>query len=190
MFERFTEDARSVLTDAAAHAGQAGERVVDDGDVLLAVLLRTDGRAAAVLDELGAGERRTEIRQGLAETRRRAGLTRADAEALAGLGIDLGEIVSRVEEVHGEGALAVRGRRTRSPRLTPAAKQVLERALRIAAGHRDRFIGDQHLLLALLSAPGAPADALAEQGVTYEAAHRLLYPDADGEGDGGVARAS
>ena len=51
------------------------------------------------------------VERALAEARRRGGLSRADADALAGLGIDVSEIVSRVEEAHGEGALRRRRRR-------------------------------------------------------------------------------
>jgi hypothetical protein len=52
---------------------------------------------------------------------------------------------------------------------------VLEKSLRIALAHRDRHIGDEHLLLALTVLPGVPAEALADHGVTYASVTRVLY---------------
>ncbi|RSN79346.1 peptidase, partial [Streptomyces sp. WAC 05379] len=55
------------------------------------------------------------------------------------------------------------------------AKDVLVRALRVATSRRDRHIGDEHILLALTTRPGVPAEVLADHGVTYEAVVRVLY---------------
>jgi hypothetical protein len=119
------------------------------------------------------------VERDLAEARRRGGLTRADADALAGLGIDLTEIVSRVEEAHGEGALApgrTEGvRRSGHRPLTRGAKDLLSHSLRLAVAHDDRHIGDEHLLLALTARPGIPSEVLADHGVTYAAVERLLW---------------
>lgn len=52
---------------------------------------------------------------------------------------------------------------------------MLERCLRIAVAHRDRRIGDEHILLALAARPGVPSEVLTDQGVTYEALDRVLY---------------
>ncbi|GHH81803.1 peptidase [Streptomyces sulfonofaciens] len=181
MFERFTKDARAVVSGAAAHAERAGEAVVDTDHLLLALLDREGSRASFALDALGARDRRDSIARGLATARRRGGLSGAEADALAGLGIDLSEIISRVEQTHGVGALAAdsggrRGRgRMRHRPFTNGAKKTLERSLRIATGHRDRHIGDEHLLLALLARPGTPAEVLAEHNVTYDRVDRVLY---------------
>ncbi|MFI9807408.1 Clp protease N-terminal domain-containing protein [Streptomyces sp. NPDC052301] len=180
MFERFTKDARAVVEGAFAQAEGAGAQAVDAEHLLLALLDREGSRASFALAALGLGERRQAVRQALGEARRRAGLTRADADALAGLGIDVSEIVARVEEVHGVGAMS--GDRSdgrwwsgRRPRFSRGAKDVLERSLRIALAHRDRHIGDEHLLLALTVLPGAPAETLADHGVTHESLIRVLY---------------
>ncbi|MCS0606325.1 peptidase [Streptomyces sp. LP11] len=187
MFERFTKDARSVVEGALEHAREGGARTVGAEHLLLALLDREGGRASFALSALGLAERREPVRRDLAEARRRAGLTRADTDALADLGIDVTEIVSRVEEAHGVGALAGRheggGRR---PRFDRGAKAVLERSLRIALAHRDRHIGDEHLLLALTALPGTPADVLADHGVTYATAAGVLYGP---EHEGGMAQA-
>lgn len=120
------------------------------------------------------------MRRAVGEARRRAGLTRADTDALAGLGIDVSEIVARVEEAHGVGAMSgdrgdgrwwAGGR----PSFSREAKDVLEKSLRMAVAHRDRRIGDEHLLLALTVLPGVAAEVLADHGVTYASLTRVLY---------------
>ncbi|OKK20641.1 peptidase [Streptomyces sp. CB00455] len=184
MFERFTAEARDTVTGAVAEARQTGAAAVGEEHLLLALL------AQGALDPLGTD--RSAVAADLAATRRRGGMSRADEEALAGLGIDLTEIVSRVEESHGEGALSASGprRRTLGDSLraalgrpaadrrhvpfTQGAKKVLETSLRIALGRGDRHIGAVHLLLALLSRPGAASEVLADHGVTYSTAETGL----------------
>ncbi|MFC7618112.1 Clp protease N-terminal domain-containing protein [Actinokineospora soli] len=61
-------------------------------------------------------------------------------------------VVEAVERDHGEGAMATGGRRRRSHTpFTREAKKVLEQALREALDLRDKHIGDEHVLLALLT---------------------------------------
>ncbi|MEE1769606.1 Clp protease N-terminal domain-containing protein [Streptomyces sp. JV185] len=58
-------------------------------------------------------------------------------------------------------------------------------------GCQDRFIGDEHLLLALTACPGVVADVLAAHGATYTTVNRALYGyggDGYGEGDAGRFR--
>ncbi len=181
MFERFTGDARDVVKGALAQAEADGAQSVDAEHVLLALLEREGGRASFALAALGLAERREPVRRALAEARRRAGLTRADADALAGLGIDVSEIVARVEEAHGVGAMSGdrRDRPGRRPGFGRSARNVLEKSLRLALGRHDRRIGDEHLLLALTVLPGVPAEVLADHGVTYASVTRVLY----GEGE-------
>ncbi|MFF8866778.1 Clp protease N-terminal domain-containing protein [Streptomyces sp. NPDC015139] len=188
MFERFTKDARAVVEGAFGHAQGEGARSVDAEHLLLAVLDREGSRASFALSALGLAEGREPVRRAVEEARRRAGLTRADTDALAGLGIDVSEIVARVEEAHGVGALAMSGAgkgasRTdgasrwggRRPGFGRTAKKVLEQSLRMAVGRGDRHIGDEHLLLALTVLPGAPAEVLADAGVTHASVTRVLY---------------
>ncbi|MFF9776616.1 Clp protease N-terminal domain-containing protein [Streptomyces sp. NPDC013978] len=182
MFERFTKDARAVVLGAVEQAERARAGEVTEEHLLLSLLDRKASRASFALGALGLpeGERRDSVARALAEARRRGGLSRADTNALADLGIDLSQIVSRVEEAHGVGALesSGAGRRRRSSGHRPftrEAKDVLTRSLRTAHAHRDRRIGDEHLLLALTTRPGVPAEVLADHGVTYEALERVLY---------------
>ncbi|MGW7263556.1 Clp protease N-terminal domain-containing protein [Streptomyces sp. NPDC054842] len=185
MFERFTKDARAVVTGAVEHCERAGEKRVEEAHMLLALLDRKGSRGSFALTSLGLADRRDAVARDLAEARRRGGFTRADADALSGLGIDLTEILSRVEEAHGPGALAgsgTRGRWSGRPSFTRGAKDLLTESLRVALAHRDRTIGDEHLLLALTARPGVPAEVLADHGVTYDGVRRVLW-------GGGAAKA-
>ncbi|MGW6011622.1 Clp protease N-terminal domain-containing protein [Streptomyces sp. NPDC055210] len=202
MFERFTKDARAVVLGAVGHAERLDAETVEEQHLLLALLDREASRASFALTSLGLGGRRESVQQALAEARRRGGLSRADTDALSGLGIDVSAIVSRVEEAHGEGALeGSHGNATgdgsdggrgkgwwagfvgqRRP-FARGAKDVLTESLRMALAQQDRHIGDEHLLLALAARPGVPSEVLADHGVTYVALRRVLY-------GGGEAKAS
>lgn len=187
MFERFTQGARATVKGAVAQAERTGAGSVTEEHLLLALLEQEGSRASFALAALGLSGRRASLDASFTEARRRGGLTKADAEALAGIGIDVDAIVGRVEGAHGEGALAA-GRGSRRwwsghRPFTPGAKSILEKSLRVALGRGDRFIGEEHLLLALTAAPGTVADVLAEHGATYATVHRALYgPEADGQG--------
>ncbi|MGA5044704.1 Clp protease N-terminal domain-containing protein [Streptomyces arboris] len=187
MFERFTQGARATVKGAVAQAERVGAGSVTEEHLLLALLEQEGSRASFALAALGLSGRRASLDSSFAEARRRGGLTKADTEALAGIGIDVDAIVGRVEGAHGEGALAA-GRGSRRwwsghRPFTPGAKSILEKSLRVALGRGDRFIGEEHLLLALTAAPGTVADVLAEHGATYATVHRALYgPEADGQG--------
>ncbi|MFI6879599.1 Clp protease N-terminal domain-containing protein [Streptomyces sp. NPDC050400] len=177
MFERFTKGARDVVKGAVEHAERERAERVDEGHLLLALLDARGTRGAFALGALGAAteDRRSEIGRSLTAARRRAGLSQADAEALAGLGIDVEEVVARVEEAHGVGALTG-GRRLGGRRpFAREAKGVLESSLRTALAHHDRAIGDEHLLLALTHRPGIVSEVLAEHGVTAGGVERVLY---------------
>ncbi|CAM5413989.1 Clp protease N-terminal domain-containing protein [Streptomyces atroolivaceus] len=190
MFERFTEGARATVTGAVVHAERARAESVTEEHLLLSLMDQEGSRSSFALAVLGLSDRRASVEAALGEARRRGGLTKADTEALAGIGIDVTEIVARVEGVHGEGVLAgARGNRRwwsgRRP-FTAGAKGILEKSLRVALGRRDRFIGEEHLLLALTACPGVAADVLAEHGATYATVERALY----GDGEQGRAQAS
>ncbi|MCM2411776.1 Clp protease N-terminal domain-containing protein [Streptomyces sp. RKAG290] len=186
MFERFTKGARATVTGAVTHAERAGAGPVTEEHLLLALLDQEGSRASFAVTALGLVDRRASVEAALADARRRGGMTKADADALAGIGIDLTAIVDRIEEAHGEGALQGdhKGRRrwTGGRMFNREAKRILEKSLRIALGRGDRFIGEEHLLLALTANPGVVSDVLTEHGATYETVDRALY------GDGGTAQ--
>ncbi|MFG2836186.1 Clp protease N-terminal domain-containing protein [Streptomyces zaomyceticus] len=178
MFERFTKSARAVVKGAVEHAERGGATAVTEEHLLLALLDREESRAAEALRTLCPAERRTSLAADLADARRRAGLSRADAEALADLGIDVGAIVARVEETHGAGALAGdredSGRRSGRRPFSREAKSILEKSLRMALARKDREIGDEHILLALTSTGGVVAEVLADHGVSYASVDTAL----------------
>ncbi|WP_338673824.1 Clp protease N-terminal domain-containing protein [Streptomyces sp. SCSIO 30461] len=190
MFERFTDGARAVVKGAVGRAEQRGDAQVEPGHLLLALLDAQDTKGAFALTALGV--RREAVMSGLNEARRRGGVSAADAEALAGLGIDVTEIVSRVEEAHGEGALARGGRPAGWLRragsghrpFTKEAKTILEQSLRVVLARKEKTIGDEHLLLAMTARPGVVRDVLAGCGVTFDGVERVL-----GQGNGGSAKA-
>ncbi|WLQ40708.1 Clp protease N-terminal domain-containing protein [Streptomyces laculatispora] len=187
MFERFTKGARATVTGAVTHAERADAGAVGEEHLLFALLDQEGGRASFAAAALGLVDRKASLAAALADARRRGGMTRADADALAGIGIDLTAIVDRIEEAHGEGALDG-GRRARRRwsghrMFTREAKAVLEKSLRIALGRGDRFIGEEHVLLALTANPGVVADVLAEHGATYETVSRAMYGDGGAQQD-------
>ncbi|MFJ8073063.1 Clp protease N-terminal domain-containing protein [Streptomyces sp. NPDC096176] len=188
MFERFTKDARAVVIGATACSERAEASTVTQEHLLLALLDLEGARTSFAFRALGVMDRRDSLEASLADARRRGGMTRADEEALAGLGIDVGEIVARVEETHGAGALTAdrRDRRRWSGHraFTREAKQTLEKSLRIALGRRDKVIGAEHILLALATGPGVVPEVLADHGVTYAALERAMF----GEPNGGAAQ--
>ncbi|MFF2850719.1 Clp protease N-terminal domain-containing protein [Streptomyces sp. NPDC058001] len=181
MFERFTQGARAVVKGAVLHAQRLGADSVDDGHLLLALFDQEGTRGSFALAALGAADRRESVERALEEVRRRGGLSQADSDALAGIGIDLTEIVSRVEEVHGAGAMAgARGTNGRARwgggvPFSREAKDTLSASLRMAIGRRHRSIGDEHLLLALSARGGVVAEILADHGVTLASVDRVLH---------------
>jgi ATP-dependent Clp protease ATP-binding subunit ClpA len=178
MFERFTAGARGVVKGAVALGEHTDARMITEEHMLLALLDLEGTRASGALAALGFAGRRRSVENALAAARRRGGLSQADTDALAGIGIDVGEIVSKVEETHGNGAMRAGERPIgRSPGrrgFTPAAKATLEKSLRIALGRKEKHVGDEHILLALTVLPGVVSEVLADHGVTYEAVEGAL----------------
>jgi ATP-dependent Clp protease ATP-binding subunit ClpA len=149
MFERFTKAARAAVERAAEDAAALGAERVGPEHLLLGVAA-TEGGA---LDDLGL--RYAVLRAELERTG--GGL---DADALATIGIDLGEVERRVEASFGAGALRGRGGRTR---FAPKAKKALELSLREAIALGDRGIGTEHVLLGVLRDPGERVRVLLER---------------------------
>jgi ATP-dependent Clp protease ATP-binding subunit ClpA len=146
MFERFTKPARAVVTAAGEHAAQATASAVRPEHLLLGVLDQHGCLALRVLAGLGAPAE--EVRTVLDRYRLRYvdGLDDDDAEALRAIGIDLDEVVRRVDR-NLRGPVAGSGR---PPRFSRESKKVLELALREALALRHNYIGTEHLLLGLV----------------------------------------
>ncbi len=78
---------------------------------------------------------------------------------------DLEEELSKLPKVGGPGFQVY---------VSPALKQVLDRAFKIAAEMRDEFVSVEHLLLAILESGTPASQILARRGVTKEAATEVI----------------
>ena len=157
MLERFTKAARAVVEDAVVLARQATSTEVRPEHLLQAMLADEECLAVRVLAGQGVPLDRLSAELDRLRTRYVDGLDADDAEALAAIGIDLDEVVRRIDRNLGGGGV---GRRR--PRFSRPAKKVLELALREALALRHNYIGTEHLLLGLVRVRDrVVADALA-----------------------------
>jgi ATP-dependent Clp protease ATP-binding subunit ClpA len=183
MFERFTSEARAVVTGATTHADALQHGWIGTEHLLLGLLDDADGRPARLLARWDV--RREGVR---AEVERIVGRgdPGIDAGALATLGIDLDEVRERVERTFGPGALSGRRGCRRGwfgPMVpfTPRAKKALELSLREALALGDNFIGAEHVLLGLLrEGDGVAARILRAHGVDRPAVQEALARDREG----------
>jgi ATP-dependent Clp protease ATP-binding subunit ClpA len=145
MFEKFTKPARAAVEAAVLHARQATATEVRPEHLLQALLDDESSLAVRVLADAGASTDR--LRAELARRRMRYvdGLDEDDADALRVIGIDLDEVVRRIDRNLG-GPAPSQGR----PGFARASKKVLELALREAVAMRHGHIGTEHLLLGLV----------------------------------------
>lgn len=175
MFERFTNAARTAVLEATDTATELGASRVGPQHLLLAIA-SGDGVGGRVL--AGYGVTAANLRAAIARSRRQAGLTQDEVEALRTVGIDADEVFRRVEESFGAEALRpVRpSTRERRGRFEPAAKDVLEKSLREALALKHKYIGTEHILLGLL-AQGSVADLLAGTGVTHDDARERVLAE-------------
>lgn len=173
MFERFTKAAREAVVGATEVAQDSGAGQVDEHHLLTSLLRRTGLPRALDLDDATVDQ----IVDALRATRRRAGLSDVDADALASIGIDLDAVISHVERELGEGALdaprSTRRRRGHLP-LTDGIKAALQGALRQAVLRKDSEIRPEHLLLGLLMRRTPVTDTLATYGITIATVYDAL----------------
>jgi ATP-dependent Clp protease ATP-binding subunit ClpA len=181
MFERFTDEARAIVTRATSHADALQHGWIGTEHLLLGLLEDPDGRAARLLARWGVGR---EWVTGEIERIIGRGEPDLDADALATLGIDLDAVRERVEQTFGAGALSggQRCRRGALPRgtlpFTPRAKKVLELSLREAIAMGDRSIGGEHVLLGIArEGDGVAAVILRSRGVDRATVRAALERD-------------
>ncbi len=187
MFERFTEQARSVVVGAQEQARAMRHPYIGTEHLLLALLDPAAGAPASLLRGAGldAATARAAVQRHLAVPR--PAFTDEDAEALRTIGIDLQAVLSRLEETLGSEALAVpaaagrrrgllrrRGHDGARPKghlaFSGRAKKVLGLALREAVALRHDHIGSEHVLLGLIrEGDGLAALVLTEAGVDLDA---------------------
>ena len=180
MFDRFTQSAQSVVVGAQEQARRLRHPYIGTEHLLLALLEPAAGVAAGVLRDAGVDAERVQQ-----EVQRRVGsvppaLTDDDAAALRTIGIDLDEVLARLEQTLGPDPLTPIGsdppRRAwwrrrrpgsaRSLRFGPRSKKVVELALRESLALRHKHIGAEHILLALLrEGDGLAAQILTDLGL-------------------------
>ncbi|MEA2155822.1 MAG: hypothetical protein QOE11_1962 [Solirubrobacteraceae bacterium] len=133
MFERFTRESREVVEIARQVAGKLGAEQVEPEHLLLALACGGPHPAAEALAEVGL-----------------------DCDAIAkAIEEDLVAMLEIVGVPPSVVASAPAHPRLDRPGFGPAAKQVLERALREASRRRLRRLGTEHILLGALRPPQA-----------------------------------
>jgi ATP-dependent Clp protease ATP-binding subunit ClpA len=149
MLERFTRNARAVVVGAQDVAARARAAEVRPAHLLESLVATDSILAMKVLADLGApGDEVRRVVRGLA-TQYSDGLDSDDAEALKLLGIDLDDVLSRIEgDLAESGGPIPKGHK----RFARQSKKVLELSLREAEQLGDNFIGTEHLLLGLIRA--------------------------------------
>jgi|SRR5690349_17111760 len=179
MFERFTKNARDVVTGAQGVARDRDAEVIGSEHLLAALYAVPDNLALMVLEAFSV--RRDDVDAELAREPD-GGPSPSDADALATLGIDLDEVRRQIEEAFGPGALdrtrAARDRGRRFDGHIPFgkdAKKVLALALREAVALKHNYIGCEHLLLGMLhDDTGAAGRFLRAKGVRQDAARIIV----------------
>jgi len=176
MFGSITDPARAVIVEAVGRARHERAGDVRAEHLLGAVLVAPS--AEPLLGQLNLFGQEDAIMAEIRRARRRGGLSAIDADALTDLGIDLDQVVDRVETQLGAGALDDNGRaprRTlRGPAVASSFKGVLQAAQRQAAARGDRDLTVEHIVLGLLAEPGVVADTLAVRGCTVATALAVL----------------
>lgn len=167
MPRKLSSSAAAVIADAVARAQAEGSTEVREEHLFAALLSDPDGRR--LLGGLGGPEGAEAVRAEVQRARRSAGIGAREQEALAELGIDVDELVARVEARLGEGALdATRTSPRRRGRLSMSSEAlaVLGTAHKQKRARGDREFTAPHLVLGLVAAPGPFADALNARGIT------------------------
>jgi ATP-dependent Clp protease ATP-binding subunit ClpA len=150
MLERFTKAAREVVERTQQIAIESRASQVRPEHLFAALIWDDQCLAVRVLNAQGGSSERLHAELDQRRSRYVDGLDDADAAALASIGIDLEEVVRRMDD----GDPAPSPRRSRLSRVhlrfSRASKKVLELALREAVALRHNYIGTEHLLLGLV----------------------------------------
>lgn len=172
MFEKFTTETREAVVRAQDEAGSLGHDRIGPEHLLLAALRTPEEPGVATLVRLGVTAETCRSAVAGVVAGRGSDLGDEDAEALRTLGIDLAEIRRRAEESFGAGSLdapapaedgGADGGRARQPAFAKRGKKALELTLREAQTRRDRHIGTEHLVLALLRADDSISSAVRDR---------------------------
>jgi ATP-dependent Clp protease ATP-binding subunit ClpA len=157
MFHRFLESARLVVEDAQVQARRMNQTQVRAEHLLLALAGTDTGTAAHVLSTNGLTPAKIEsaISTTVAFESGDGPVTRADADALRTLGVDLDEILAKIEGSMGTPLGPPAGRRhgflKRHLPFSTDAKRAIVAGLNEAKQRGDGYIGPEHLLLGVLT---------------------------------------
>jgi hypothetical protein len=174
--------AGAVIAAALVRARAEGTSQIGEEHLFAALLASPDNKP--LLTRLGGPQQAEAVWAEVREARRRGGLTVGERRELAGLGIDLDEVVAQVEARLGAGALDITPkseRRGQRVSMSPGAVAVLTAAQRQKAARGDRHTTARHLVLGMLAQPGLFTDALAARGVTLATALET-WDDEDPQG--------
>ena len=165
MFERFDREVKQALTAAPGEAAVAGATTVSAEHLLLALAGNPSTAAGRILQSHGAS--REALRRAMLKSR--GGMTMADSDALASLGIDLDAVEAAADQVFGPGAFARAGVRPArgGTRFGESAKTALSNSLHECLAAAEHNIGPTHLLLAISKDPAASA-LLSRFGLSYD----------------------
>ena len=151
VLERFAEQARTVVADTMATAQAQGIAEVRAEHLLLSLTRVADGATAAALVENHVDEALVaRVVHGPDRL-----VDDGDREALGALGIDVDDLIARLEDGLGADALAPVPEHVRRPRFTKEAKKALEMAVRTTTSRHARTITTDDLLVGIVRA-GSP----------------------------------
>jgi ATP-dependent Clp protease ATP-binding subunit ClpA len=162
MFERFTDQARTVLVEAQAEAVETRVGFMGTEHLLIGMLREDTGLAAVILAQHGIGL--PAVKEKVDAFLSEQGYVRGvdQAAALATLGIDIDAVRAAVEAAFGEGSLPDPAT---NPPVTPRVVRCLELALAASFRWRQRYIDTEHLLVGVLEeAGGLAASVLRDLG--------------------------
>ena len=160
IFNRFAREARRSVEAALQEARMLGHDSLGDEDLLLGILRADEGIAAEALSSLGVT-----LEDARAESEAMF------SGALASIGISLEEIRREAGD-----AFDLRIPDKRRIPFAPGAKKVLEQAVATSVRLGDKYLGAEHILLAILeNDDGTAVRILARLGVAPEMLNDQLF---------------
>ncbi len=182
MGRRLSSAGRATIVGATYAAARQGTEHTEPEHFLLAVLEGPPSAAQSYLVDHGLG--RATVEQALRDVADAddLGFDDDDRAALAELGLDLPDLLRRLEERFGPDAAAPAPRRRRpGPRRLAAgmshASAHLVKAALMEAAIADTAMGPEHVLLAIMRDPTPLcADLLAAYELDYDDARTFLFP--------------
>ena len=160
IFNRFAREARRSVEAAQQEARMLGHDSLGDEDLLLGILRADEGIAAEALSSLGVT-----LEDARAESEAMF------SGALASIGISLEEIRREAGD-----AFDLRIPDKRRIPFAPGAKKVLEQAVATSVRLGDKYLGAEHILLAILeNDDGTAVRILARLGVAPEMLDDQLF---------------